>query len=142
MFYITERVTFPPLASRSSTALMSGRNTRTRQPSPPPTSADESSEASQAGPRTAPQGSAGRQSRRRMRACQDVGEEIDITLSDENTSIPSQPNSQTARAEHSQTSNNSRTPASSRGGTRGKALDIKHFFRKTRNKPTICMHCE
>jgi hypothetical protein len=130
--------------AHSATAPMAHRNTRTQQPPPPP---EEEPEGSQNDRRPAPGHSHRRQGRstRHDARHQDIGEEIDITLTDD--SGPSQPNSQTAPPLPPQTSNNSRatpTPAASQVGSRSQptSLDVKHFFRKVNNEPTVCVPCE
>lgn len=127
--------------AHSSTTLMARRNTRTRQPSPAP------EEGSQNDRRPAPDRSHGRQGRstRHDARHQDIGEEFDITLTDD--SGPSQPNSQTAPPLRPQTSDNSQaapTPAASQGGSRSQSTsqDVKHFFRKASNMRTVCVVCE
>jgi len=131
---------------------MARRNPHQRQPSPTP-SGEKSPEGLQNAPERGnveiPGNRASRTSHRRHRASpQSVGEAIDITLSDENSTVPSQANSQTAPAVPPQTNNSqlARTPASSQGGSRGRAQqtsqDVRHFFRKTKGMPTVCIACE
>src|ERR1700683_3801464 len=128
---------------------MSRRNPRAQQPSLPlplPLPPAESSEGSEEADHTAPrQGRAGHQPRRRRRARQDVGEEIDITLTDKNLSIPSQPNSQTAPPVRLQTSNSQplQTPTSSQGDSCSQtSVNVNHFFRKARGTETVCTYCK
>ena len=137
---------------RIDSSLMARRNLRQRQPSPTP-SGEQSPEGSQNAPEhgnvVIPGNCASRTSRRRRRASQQsVGEAIDIALSDEDSTVSSQANSQAAPAVPPQTNNSqlARTPASSQGGSRGRAQqtsqDVRHFFRKTRGMPTVCIACE
>src|SRR5882762_3652863 len=134
--------------SPSHSSLMTRRNTRQQQPSPP--SADRSAEGSQNAPQrgnaTIPSNRTSQTRRTHRHASQPgVGEEINITLSDENSSVPSQPNSQTALAVPPPTNNSQpvRTPASSQGGSRAQmSQDVKHFFQKTKGMPTICISCK
>ena len=123
---------------------MARRNTRTQQLPPAP---EEEPEGSQNDRRPAP----GRSRRRRGGNTrhdarhQDIGEEINITLTDD--SGPSQPNSQTAPPLRPQTSDNSRTtptPAASQVGSRSQSTsqDVKHFFRKVNKERTVCVSCE
>ena len=85
--------------SPSHSSLMTRRNTRQRQ-SPPPSaerSAEGSQNALQRGNATIPSNRTSQTRCTHRHASQlGVGEEIDITLSDDNSSVPSQPNSQTA----------------------------------------------
>src|ERR1700677_2881802 len=106
--------------SPSHSSLMTRRNTRQQQPSPPPAerSAEGSQNAPQRGNATIPSNRTS-QNTHRHASQPGVGEEINITLSDKNSSVPSQPNSQTALAVPPPLTNNSQpvqTPASSQGG--------------------------
>jgi len=76
----------------SHSSLMTRRNTRQRQPSPPSAerSAEDSQNALQHGNATIPSNHTSQTRRTHCHASQPgVGEEIDITLSDENSSVPS-----------------------------------------------------
>ena len=128
----------------SSTALMARRNTRTQQLPPAP---EEELEGSQNDRHPAPGRSHCRRggNTRHDARHQDIGEEINITLTDD--SGPSQPNSQTAPPLRPQTSDNSQaapTPAASQGGSRSQSTsqDVKHFFQKASNMQTVCVLCE
>ena len=118
------------------------RNNRPRQRSPVQQEEHQSSDDSQ----NARRGNARCRPRRtHARNQQNSGEEFDINLTDEGSTNPSQPNSQTAPPLHPQTNNSSqptRTPAVSQGGSQQTSQDIKHYFRKTPGKQTVCMSCK
>jgi hypothetical protein len=123
---------------------MTRRNAHTRQPSPAPEEVPEGSQNDRHPDPSRSHGRRGRSTHHDARH-QDTGEEIDIMLTDD--SGPSQLNSQTALPLHPPTSDNSQathTPAASQGGSRSQptSQDVKHFFRKTRDRPTVCVSCE